>query len=218
MRDIVKTVELDNGYKINIYPDDSPFDPREDGSITHMICFHNRYNLGDKHDFYNPDAVEDYIAEVNAIWLPLYLYDHSGISMSTNKNYPFNCPWDSGQVGVIYITLDDIRAEMARPKPLKKGQKNPDLAPIKHITKADRERVIQMLESEVSVYNSYLTGDVYGWEVIDPDGEFIDSCWGYYGYKEIDYMIQEAQKSVDYDAEKRYSAEIDDRSHALEMT
>ena len=34
------------------------------------------------------------------IILPLYLYDHSGISMKTT---PFSCQWDSGQVGWIYV-------------------------------------------------------------------------------------------------------------------
>jgi len=33
--------------------------------------------------------------------LPLYLYDHSGITMSTSV---FSCPWDSGQVGWIYAS------------------------------------------------------------------------------------------------------------------
>ena len=37
--------------------------------------------------------------------LPLYLYDHSGITMSIS---PFSCPWDSGQVGWIYCTPDAI--------------------------------------------------------------------------------------------------------------
>jgi hypothetical protein len=31
----------------------------------------------------------------------LYLYDHSGITISTS---PFSCGWDSGQVGFIYLT------------------------------------------------------------------------------------------------------------------
>ena len=39
------------------------------------------------------DSLDKYII------LPLYLYDHSGITMSTG---PFSCPWDSGQVGWIY--------------------------------------------------------------------------------------------------------------------
>ena len=30
------------------------------------------------------------------LMLPLYLYDHSGITMNTTG---FSCPWDSGQVG-----------------------------------------------------------------------------------------------------------------------
>lgn len=31
--------------------------------------------------------------------LPLYLYDHSGLAIST---VPFSCPWDSGYIGFIY--------------------------------------------------------------------------------------------------------------------
>lgn len=39
------------------------------------------------------DSLDKYII------LPLFLYDHSGITISTG---PFSCPWDSGQVGWIY--------------------------------------------------------------------------------------------------------------------
>ncbi len=41
------------------------------------------------------DSLDKYII------LPLFLYDHSGITMSTG---PFSCPWDSGQVGWIYAS------------------------------------------------------------------------------------------------------------------
>ena len=37
--------------------------------------------------------------------LPLYLYDHSGITMNTTG---FNDRWDSGQVGFIYTTKDRV--------------------------------------------------------------------------------------------------------------
>lgn len=37
--------------------------------------------------------------------LPLYLYDHSGITMSTTS---FNDRWDSGQVGYIYASREDF--------------------------------------------------------------------------------------------------------------
>jgi hypothetical protein len=41
----------------------------------------------------NKKVLKDYVI------LPLYLYDHSGISMNTSG---FSCGWDSGQVGFIY--------------------------------------------------------------------------------------------------------------------
>ena len=45
--------------------------------------------------------------------LPLYLYDHSGITMNTCG---FSCPWDSGQVGWIYadkamIDKEDVEVD-----------------------------------------------------------------------------------------------------------
>ncbi len=42
--------------------------------------------------------------------LPLDLYDHSGITMNTTG---FHCPWDSGQVGYIYVMPEDIRKEFS---------------------------------------------------------------------------------------------------------
>lgn len=41
------------------------------------------------------DSLDKYVI------LPLFLYDHSGITMSTSV---FSCPWDSGQVGWIYAS------------------------------------------------------------------------------------------------------------------
>ena len=55
--------------------------------------------------------VSNLIADVldnNAVMLPLSLFDHSGITMNTTG---FSCPWDSGQVGWIYISYEKIRKE-----------------------------------------------------------------------------------------------------------
>ena len=46
--------------------------------------------------------------------LPLYLYDHSGITMNTTG---FSCPWDSGQVGWIYADADCIKKEYGKVTP-----------------------------------------------------------------------------------------------------
>jgi hypothetical protein len=100
----------------------------------------------------------------DVIALPLYLYDHSGISMSTGRNYPFNCPWDSGQVGYIFVAYENIRKSFAT----------------KRLTKKVIKNALECLESEVKVYNDYLMGNVYGY-IVKRNGGDVDSCWGYIG-------------------------------------
>lgn len=170
--DTVDTIQKDN-CTIEISQDDDPIDPREWDNLGEMICWHNRYTLGDKNDFSTPDDFYEWLKDNPAIVLPLYLYDHSGLSISTsNAHYPFNDRWDSGQIGYIYVTYETIRKEYNW----------------KLITKSRKEKITQYLKNEVTTYNDYLTGNVYGYEVFcdicDPDHEdSIDSCWGFYGYE-----------------------------------
>lgn len=96
------------------------------------------------------------------LMLPLYLYEHSGITMSTG---PFSCPWDSGQVGWIYVSRERVREEYGW----------------KVITKSRAEQINRYLTSEVETYDHYLTGEVYGYVIEDEYGEELDSCWSYYG-------------------------------------
>jgi hypothetical protein len=110
------------------------------------------------------------------ILLPLYLYDHSGITISTR---PFSCPWDSGQVGWTYCTPQMIRENWMK----------------KRITKALREKAENLLRAEVETYDQYLRGDVYGYRVIDPSGKEVDSCWGFFGEK---YCMEEAKSIVNH--------------------
>lgn len=105
-------------YVTEIAPDKMPFNPRKE--MDHdgvMVCFHGRYDLGDKHGFSVPGDFSDFMRDnPSLIYLPLYLYDHSGITISTS---PFSCSWDSGQVGYIYgdpkdgVTEDSLRSEVS---------------------------------------------------------------------------------------------------------
>lgn len=102
------------------------------------------------------------------IALPLYLYDHSGITMSTGS---FGCKWDSGSVGIIIMKRSVVDSEF----------------------NGDEDAAYKFLESEVKVYDQYLTGDVWGYvaeercsEVCSEcsrceDWNEVDSCWGFYG-------------------------------------
>ena len=171
---IVETYKLTNNRVLKIIQDDDPESPREWDNNGWMVCFHKNYILGDKHDYRSDsfnswDELQAKIKEdhdVVAI-LPLYLYDHSGITISTGS---FSCPWDSGQVGFIVATRENLKA----------GGHNVD--------ELDVDKVEAWLRGEVDTYDQYLRGDIYGFRyygkpcpTCDNKGEVTDSCWGFFG-------------------------------------
>ena len=166
-------------YQIDIFLDDDPEDPRSWDNLGTMVCFHRRYNLGDKHDFDHPDEAREFLMNKRDrnIVLPLYLYDHGGITMSTGK---FSCPWDSGQVGWIYVTREKVREEYG----------------CKRVSKKMVERMKKYLKNEVETYDQYLMGDIYGFRITDIETEEeVDSRWGCFG---DDYCMGEAESVVNY--------------------
>jgi hypothetical protein len=168
---IAQTLEH-NGKTINIKYDQDGESSRTWDNLGTMACFHNRYNLlGDKHSL-SIEEVKD-IAENDKdyISLPLYLYDHSGITMNTTG---FSCPWDSGQVGVIFVEKSKVRKEYGW----------------KLITQKRKEKILDYLRGEVETYDQYLRGDVFGFEILNSEGEVEDSCWGFFGEE---YAIEEAK-------------------------
>lgn len=203
------------GYKIDIVADDVTESPREWDNVGKMVCQHRRYVLGDEQyensyanswtEWFAYYVLENYSTgldlkcydtfgyfeeeeEIEKVWkwieknmivMPLFLYDHSGISISTSKS----CRWDSGQVGFMYITKRDAV--------VKSGNK--------YFTKALEEKTIACLESELKTYDTYLRGDVYGYRILDKEGNDIDSCWGFYGYDhEKSGLMDEAKGYIDY--------------------
>lgn len=167
----VKTLLLENGLTLEIFQTDAD-NPRDWDNLGKMICFHRRYDLGDKHD-YNHNDYESWEEMKSAIInkenplviLPLYLYDHSGITMNTTG---FSCNWDSGQVGWIYVTkkqLDIIGTHIID------DETYPEFV----------ARLEKYLIAEVEVYDQYLTGDVYGFSLTNSEGNEIDSCCGFFG-------------------------------------
>ena len=168
-------------YNISIEQDPDPQNPRTEwDNLGTMVCFHRRYDLGDEHDYkeddyYGWDELEEAITkeEDPAVILPIYMLDHSGITVSTQ---PFSCPWDSGQVGFIFISKEKV---------LKEYSLGGDTIPDETL-----ETVEKCLHGEVETYDQYLTGDVWGYIIEDEDGEHVDSCWGFYGRE---YCEKEAQ-------------------------
>ena len=168
-------------YTIKIEQDDMAESPREWDRLGSMICFHKRYNLGDKHtlhdhDFDDWNSVAQWFKDNGyAIVIPLYLYDHSGLTISTT---PFSCSWDSGQIGYIAVTREDVLKEFGG----------------KYLTSKKAEKAYKALQAEVETYDQFLRGDVWGFIVTNPDGEEVHSCWGFYGQESCE---AEAKDIVD---------------------
>lgn len=54
----------------------------------------------------------------------------------------------------------------------------------------------RQLESAVALYGAWAWGDVYGYVIEGPDGETLDSCWGYYGADHDESGLAEAAEST----------------------
>ena len=50
----------------------------------------------------------------------------------------------------------------------------------------------------IQLFEDWAFGNVYGYEVLDADGENIDSCWGFFGDYDVPYSaLSEAQSAAD---------------------
>ena len=240
-------VKTGGHYTLKIVHDEDAVNPREGyDNFGHMACWHSRYNLGDKHDYINPDGflkdlvrqtvpnkdliafvkdgkadgltleydrssreweLKSYdnnikkwyaewsappplddkgydladsirdclsdrdlmsLAERNHLIMPLYLLDHSGITISTSD---FRDRWDSGQVGWTYASHAEVAKEY--------GDASPE----------NIERARRLLNSEVETYDCYIRGECYGFQLLR-DGVEEDSCWGFLG------SFDEAKKAI----------------------
>lgn len=117
--------------------------PREGDNLGTMVCYHRRYALGDQTGLpmVKANLIES-TCEVDgtaALVLPIYMYDHSGITISTK---PFSCPFDSGKIGIIYATYNQIRKEYGK----------------KRISNKILDLARQRLVAEVAEYDRYLQG------------------------------------------------------------
>ncbi len=152
---------------IEVYHDDLPLNPRNDDNLGTMVCFHKRYDLGDRHEYKHEDYSSwndmrgDIIRRENAVFIsPLFMHDHGAVSISMSD---FSDPWDSGQIGFIYVTEEQAN-----------GMSEFDIK--MHIKK------------EINIYNNYLNGDVYMYKIFEEEicnlgcahRTELESGYGYY--------------------------------------
>jgi hypothetical protein len=163
---------------VRIVYDDEPLNPREEceENFTTIVAWHRRSDLGDKGfnyrdlpSFDTPEEVEAWLREEHGAIcvMPLYLYEHSGQTLSLR---PFGDPWDSGQVGFVFVTQAHMDATGA---PTPEG----------------------LIEGDVATYDAFLRGEVYGYIVAD-DEDDAESCWGFYDQDECKQQANDVAESI----------------------
>lgn len=79
---------------------------------------------------------------------------------------PFSCPWDSGQAGYVLVQRE---------------------------VWGDATDVVAV--SQVKLLNDWDSGNTWGYQIDDPEGNEIDSCWGFVCDPD-GYVLEEARSSL----------------------
>jgi hypothetical protein len=164
--------------------DNYPVDPLEDTDLLGtFVLFRRREKWLQLDHEYTVDDMLDLLNDRGAlrrklIWRTVYVYDHSGVRLSCRRTYPFDDPWDSAIAGVILVEKSEVKSGFGW----------------KRLNTARISKVMDTLEAEVNMMDSYLSGNALAW-VARKDGEIVESCYGYIGVTPEELM-QEAISSV----------------------
>lgn len=149
------------GLTLTIEQDNDPSNPIENSVLWKLLCWHHRYTFGHEHHYTQPSEFEEEW-KGKAITMPLYLYDHSGFSLSIKQ---FNDPWDSMRLGYAYTTKEKLR----------------QFFHVKRVTKKVIAQAVAVLELKIREYEDYLNGYVYSFTLVDQQGNFVDQCGNFFG-------------------------------------
>jgi len=178
--------------RLEIYHDNDAESPREwDGNSGYFITVDSKAYSPDKHEYLEriiretgdeaenqaghikmiKKAVEDELSEgkVLAIY-PITKYEHSGVVYKLGNISGF----DYSNNG-FYIITDKTQKDSG-------------------VKKKDFEKVIK---AELSLYNDWISGEIYGFNLYDENGEEVDSRSGFYGIEDIREDLPEEWKNED---------------------
>lgn len=200
------------GIAIHVYHDDHPEagNPREGDQLTTMVCWHPDYVLGDEqfrapngrgavdvpfYEGYSSEGITSmehlrrYIGIVRkgVCILPLYLLDHSGLSIRAGSASPADPGgWDTTHVGYVFTTHERIT----------------ELCGDDEKYHSD-EWIHEQVRQDVRLYDQYLQGAVYGYVVAEGSHEE-SSCWGFLGWDhEESGLLMEAKAEAQDIADER---------------
>lgn len=174
---IIEMKVMEDGFVRVVQYDPDPMSPREWDNTT-IFTGLDRYLPDEAGLARSGDFVADVVAKYgdNVLLVPIYVYDHSGVSYSTGDPIRPGEPvpsgaehgdrWDTSMAGFAIITEDNVRKMhgAADAKAWEQSVKNAD--------------------GEVADYGRYVNGEVYRFTEYDLDGQWSDSVGGFYSTEE----------------------------------
>lgn len=212
------------GYTLKIVLDPEPFHPYEDdeGKLSTFVFDHGRYTLGDTTLRQYLSDHPEHMNEVGGLdqqmighdkrvlafeWVEML--DHSGLRFYLKRDADSGAAlvlhrgWDTGIIGFAIVTREDFERVGLDPDA-------PDA----------REKAQQNIRSEVSVLDQYHSGQVYGYQITDLDGDIVDDGYGF--YREPDRSAEEAAEAEGKSSlsefvkrEEAHRAQMKDRAFVL---
>lgn len=215
------------GLKIKIYPDENAQGPEDNGDdALFLVAYHSDFSVDGPRVFHklpagvkrdpadkgrllvskseaiaianngaDLDASEDLtlqtVKEMRKKYhvFGLEAYIHSGVVLALSHEGNFcDRQWDVSQLGLVFVSKKEWRA-------------------------AKKARAAAL--SLINEWNDYLSGNVYGYVIETPDGEHLDSCWGFSGDYE-EYCLPEARSAADYSAKKYHAQQKQLKSLAVQ--
>lgn len=180
MTNVIET-EVYEGYRINTVIDEfaeNPFHMFD--TLTRVASWHNRYmiDVDAERKFGTPEEFLEWVKTECVRTAPVYLYDHGNLRIKIGSFDGLlpqgHAQFDTMQIGWAYVTHDAVE-KLGTPE----------------------EYIDRVMHAEIEELDAYLSGAVYGYEVLDRHGKVIDSCYGFYGHDSIKYGVEEARNVID---------------------
>jgi len=177
------------GHIVEIVQDEMAENPIQDcDDVVKVVMWHRHYAFGNCDDFQDPEDFELHCQAVKVHRLPLYLHDHSGLTVNTS---PFSCSWDSGQVGWVFVTDEDAQ---------------------KYLYADEDGSYDNALKGTVAVLDDYLRGNVWGYRILkrcrccgSTERNEVESCWGFIGDPDGDVKVEAMHNVPDPPNRSRYA-------------
>ncbi len=157
-------------HKIIISQDNYPSSPDDWGNDEVFLVYDHRDFCVKRKSFSPRDIFENgKLFQDNYHMFVVNAYIHSGISLSLGRKYLFNDRWDVSTTG--YAVVKRVKGHTWT-----------------------REKAREAAEDLIEEWNTYLSGDVWRYNI---EGECEDECSGFYGDEGIEQAISEAKSSID---------------------